>query len=217
MKILIGQPKREKRMDQLETEVHNHGSVDLILYPESYLNENQIVRICDLAKKYHITIVTGYKDHQDLDRVLIVNKSGRVILDRSKSLEGEQLNHPSKSEEGGITYGYLLCMEVFQGLEGLSEESSLDIIFNPIGVGMFSEEQYSDWSGEARKIAIQQEAFVMGASHADGSYRNCGFSIPIAYCFDKNGEALLLSKNDTRTRIIDTSTNTIETLESLFT
>nr|WP_246364136.1 hypothetical protein [Halobacillus locisalis] len=198
-------------------DVQSHKSVDLILYPESYLNEDQIVRTCELAKKNHVSIVTGYKDHQNLDRVLIINKSGEVILDRSKSLEGEQLNHPSKAEEGGITYGYLLCMEVFQGLEGLRDETSLDIIFNPIGVGMFSEEQYSDWSGEASKIAMQQEAVVIGASHADGSYRNCGFSIPIAYCFDKNGEALLLSKNDLRTRIIDTNTNTIETLESLST
>lgn len=49
--------------------------------------------------------------------------------------------------------------------------------------------------------------------HANGSYRNCGFSIPIAYCFDQEGNDLLLSKDDIRTRIFDTETNSIKIAE----
>jgi len=80
---------------------------------------------------------------------------------------------------------------------------------------MFSEEQYEEWTDEARKIAIREKAMVIGTSHADGSYRNCGFSIPIAYCFDQNGNNLLLSKNDTRTRIFDTETKLIKLVETI--
>ncbi|QHE52765.1 hypothetical protein [Pontibacillus sp. HMF3514] len=213
MKILIGQPKREQDLKQLETEIENSPSVDLILYPESYFKESYLEKACELAEKYNTAIITGYKDNYDLDRVLVINSDGKVILERAKTPEEGELYTPSTVEDKGMTYGYLLCREVFQGLEGLKDENSIDLIFNPIGVGMFSEEQFSDWSGEAKKIAVQQKTLVLGASHADGSYKNCGFSIPIAYCFDENGETIMLSKDDTRTRIIDTVTKTVEIKE----
>jgi len=214
MKILIGQPKREKDLNQLETEVNYYKSLDVILYPESYFQKEYIAKVCEMARSNSTTIVTGYKDEMDLDRVLIINKDGEIILDRSKTPEEEALNMPSSVLDEGVKYGYVLCREVFQGLDGLKNEKSLDIIFNPIGVGMFSEEQYSEWSGEARKIAVQQNSFVIGASHADGSYRNCGFSIPIAFCFDQNGEVVFLSKNDTRSRIIDTVTKSVNVIDT---
>lgn len=97
-------------------------------------------------------------------------------------------------------------------LNDVKTQENIQLIFNPIGVGMFSEEQYADWSGEAKQIAMQQRSLILGTSHADGSYRNCGVSIPIAYCFDETGETVLLSKNDTRTRIVDTVTKTIEVI-----
>ena len=81
---------------------------------------------------------------------------------------------------------------------------------------MFSEQQYKEWTNEARSIAINQNALVLGTSHADGSYRDCGFSIPIAFCFNEKGEALFLSKNDTRTRFFDTETRTCETVRNTF-
>lgn len=90
------------------------------------------------------------------------------------------------------------------GVEGLKTHEHLSIIFNPIGVGMFSEEQFTEWPEEARKIAVERKAMIIGTSHADGSYRNCGTSIPIAYCFDEKGEDVFISKNDTRTRVVDT-------------
>ena len=69
---------------------------------------------------------------------------------------------------------------------------------------MFSEEQFTEWSEEARKNAMERKAMIIGTSPVDGSYRNCGVSIPIAYCYDKNGEEVFLSKNDTQSRVLDT-------------
>ena len=88
--------------------------------------------------------------------------------------------------------------------------NKIDFITHPIGVGMFSDDQYELWINEAKKIAYTYNTIIMGTSHADGSYRNCGISIPIAYCIDNTGKALFISKSDTRTRIIDLDTKEIE-------
>ncbi|WP_137791605.1 hypothetical protein [Bacillus sp. E(2018)] len=215
MKILIGQPKRETELEQLEKEIKNYPSVDLILYPEGYLQATKLEEVRKLAKIFKTSIVTGYKDKHNKDRALIINHEGEIILEREKTPENDELYSPSIVKDNESMYGYLLCREVFLGLRGLKNEKTLDFIFNPIGVGMFSEEQYTEWSEEAKRISIQQKAWVLGTSHADGSYRNCGFSIPIAYCFDETGRDILLSKDDIRTRIVDTKTKTVDIISDL--
>ncbi len=98
----------------------------------------------------------------------------------------------------------MLCCEIF--LDNI-DFSDVEMIFNPIGTGMFSNEQFIEWSNRARDLAIKNDCFIIGASHADGSYRNCGISIPIAFVFDREGKEIYLSKNDTRTVLIDLETN----------
>ncbi|WP_181458366.1 hypothetical protein [Paenibacillus pabuli] len=89
-------------------------------------------------------------------------------------------------------------------LQGFRNENigRVDIVMHSIGVGMFSEEQYTEWIEEARQTAIQNQCIVMGTSHADGSYRDSEISIPIAYCIAPDGQVVLASRNDTRTRLI---------------
>lgn len=214
MKILISQPKMEKSLQQLIVELESFPEVDIFLFPEGYFTADYIEEVCNLAKKHHTYIVTGYKDDNKKDKVFIANRSGNIILERAKTPENKALYTPSKIKDENCSIGFLLCREIFQGLEEL-ENGKVEIIFNPIGVGMFSEEQYEEWTEEARKIAIKEKAYVIGASHADGSYRNCGFSIPIAYCFDQEGNDLLLLKNDIRTRIFDTETKSIKIAEKI--
>ncbi|MBT2292802.1 hypothetical protein J7E73_27460 [Paenibacillus albidus] len=98
--------------------------------------------------------------------------------------------------------GHILCEElVLQGVKG-EDTRNIDLIVHPIGVGMFSEEQFEEWIHAARQIAVAYRAMVIGTSHADGSFRGADESIPIAYCFDSHGEVVFISKNDTRTRIL---------------
>ncbi|WP_214756649.1 MULTISPECIES: hypothetical protein [unclassified Exiguobacterium] len=213
MKILIGQPKMEQHLEQFIQDIKANPAVDLMLYPEGYCQYTHLDEVKELAKTFQTAVVMGYRNEQNVDRALIINKRGETLLDRAKTPEAMPLFMPSTVDDDGLRYGYMLCREIFMGLDGLKSEEPIQIIFNPIGVGMFSEEQYSDWSGEAKQIALQQRSIILGTSHADGSYRNCGFSIPMAYCFDETGKAILLSKNDTRTRIIDTETKTVVVLE----
>ncbi|TCI54116.1 hypothetical protein EVJ24_07405 [Exiguobacterium sp. SH1S21] len=214
MKILIGQPKLEQHLEQFIHDIEMNPSVDLILYPEGYCKLTHLDTVSELANRFKTAVVMGYRDAQQKDRALIMNTRGDIMLDRAKTPETMALFTPFTVQDDDLRYGYLLCREIFMGLNGLKDDSSLQIIFNPIGVGMFSEDQYLDWSQEAKKIAIQQQAIILGTSHADGSYRNCGHSIPIAFFFDETGEPILLSKDDTRTRIVDTVQKTVEVLDS---
>ncbi|WP_026693949.1 hypothetical protein [Peribacillus kribbensis] len=211
MKMIIGQPVHEEQTVQLEAALKMSREAELILFPEGYVKEWQLMDVCHLAEEYSMYIVAGYKDSSLKDRAFIADPSGRLILDRNKTPEHSGLYQPSKVESNGNKLGFILCREVFQGLEGLGEEA-VDFIFNPIGVGMFSEHQFEDWTSEARNIARSQRAFVIGASHADGSYRNCGFSIPIAYCFDPEGNPIFIHKSDERIILLDTERKTADIL-----
>lgn len=214
MKILISQPMHEQNLEQLQEELLYSDSFDAILYPEGYItNDDNIAKVCELAKQYEKLIITSYRDRNNKDRALIINEAGEIILERAKSPMNGTLYRPSTVESNGNTIGYLLCVELLQGFIGLEEQASkLDFIAHPIGVGMFSEEQFEEWIEEAKRIADKYDTMIMGASHADGSYRNCGCSIPIAYCIDKNGKEIFISKNDTRTRIVNLETKAIEQL-----
>lgn len=139
MKILIAQPNRENTLESMKREVGNRPKVDVILFPEGYFQSDKIEDVSQLAKESNAYIVCGYKDENNKDRAFIVNQYGKVILERAKTPEDESLFAPSKIEDQGRRFGYLLCREIFQGMNGLGKEQ-VDIIFNPIGVGMFSEE-----------------------------------------------------------------------------
>ncbi|AJY75623.1 hypothetical protein [Paenibacillus beijingensis] len=204
MKFLIIQPKLENTILQLEKELRNNPSVNAVIFPEGYLNEN-VEQACALAKSYNTMLIGGHRRLQDRpkDRAIIINAAGEIVLDRVK------YSPMLFAVENGLKIGHILCDElVVQGLK-YNEVHEIDLIVHPIGVGMFSEEQFEEWINEAKKIAVTYRTMIIGTSHADGSFRDSGVSIPIAYCIDKNGEAVFISKNDIRSRILDLDTNEI--------
>jgi hypothetical protein len=102
-------------------------------------------------------------------------------------------------------------MEILKGVRDLKNAGAdINLIAHPIGVGMFSDEQFEQWVNKAKIIAKTYKTIIIGTSHADGSYRNCGVSIPISYCIDSNGEPIYISKSDTGTRIVNLDTITFE-------
>jgi len=215
MKILICQPLHETGTLQLETALRSNQSIDWVLLPEGYLSNRGLVQeACKLSRDYGVGVISGYRDENLKDRALVIDKSGAVILDRAKSSMDGRLLSPSSVESGGIAIGYLLCVELLQGLEGFNDLGihRMDFVAHPIGVGMFSEEQFDDWIAEAKRIAVEYKTLIIGASHADGSYRNCGISIPIAYCIGSDGEEIFVYKDDVRTVVLDTERKSIEWL-----
>lgn len=213
MRILIAQPIHEKEIDQLRKDVDNNKDIDMILYPEGYLSdEHALEAACTLAKENNTTIVTSYILNKK-NRAVIIDNNGEMILERAKT-EADfnvELVKPLSVRLNGKVIGYILCMEILKGTRDLKKvNEKINFIAHPIGVGMFSDEQFDEWINEATKIAKTYETMVIGTSHADGSYRNCGVSLPISYCIDCNGEPIFISKCDTRSRILDLETKQIE-------
>ena len=210
MKILIIQPKLEKRIEQLELELKLNPTIDIVIFPEGYLNEN-VIQACELAKKYNTVLIGGYRRLQDTpkDRVIVINRLGEVILDRVK------YSTTSFIENEGLKIGHILCDEII--VQGIKADEAFDInlMVHPIGVGMFSKEQFNEWISEATKIAITYKTMIIGTSHADGSYGDTGVSIPIAYCIDKDGTMIFLSENDVRTRIINLGSKEVSILSKV--
>ncbi|MBP3967392.1 hypothetical protein [Paenibacillus lignilyticus] len=204
MNFLIIQPKLEQNIAQLEIELQNNSSADAVIFPEGYLNEN-VEQACSLAKKHNMILIGGYRRLNESlkDRAIIIDRSGEVVLDRIKYSQTT-----FKSVEG-CKIGHILCDElVKQGVKS-EDTSGIDVIVHPIGVGMFSEEQFDEWINEAKKIAVTYKAMIIGASHGDGSFRGRNVSIPTAYCFDQYGKPIFISKNDIRTRMLDIATKTV--------
>lgn len=215
LKILIGQPVHENDIVQLENDIRKNKDIDIVLYPEGYLsNENALDKACNLAKDNHIMIITSYrKDNKD--RAIIINYDGEIILERAKTPpdENEELYLPLSVRCNGVNIGYLLCMEILKGARDFKKTGSpVDFIAHPIGVGMFSDEQFEQWIEEAKKIAKTYNTIILGTSHADGSYRNCGISIPISYCIDCDGETVYISKSDVRTRIVNLESKEVKVI-----
>ncbi|WP_449602409.1 hypothetical protein [Paenibacillus sp. Marseille-Q9583] len=215
MRLLVAQPKHEPHLEHLLKEMSRQDSFDAVLYPEGYVaDEASVKTLCEVAKTYKKLIITGYRNSNNKDRALMIHPSGDIILERAKSPMDEQLYRPSVAEADGLSIGYLLCVELLQGYVGLEGQAeSLDFIAHPIGVGMFSEEQFKLWIGEATRIAVKYNTMIIGTSHADGSYRNCGISIPISYWIDSTGEPIYISSNDTRSRIINLDTRQVDVLD----
>lgn len=150
MRVLIGQPLHEDKIEHLENEIKANKDIDFVLFPEGYLaNEKALVSAREIAKKYKVTIATSYK-RDNKNRALIINNIGEIVLERAKTLPDENIK--------------------------LYEPSSV----------------------------------IIGTSHADGSYRNCGVSLPISYFIDSDGEAIYISKSDTRTRIVNLTSKEFE-------
>lgn len=216
MRILIGQPVHEKQIEHMKNTIKANDKIDLVLYPEGYLwDENALEETCKLAKEYNVIVVSSYR-RNNKDRAIIIGSDGKKILERAKNVPDEnvELYNPLAVTYNKNTIGYILCMEILKANRDLKRvEEKIDLIAHPIGVGMFSEEQFEQWVGEAKAIAKTYKTIIIGTSHADGSYRNCGVSIPISYCIDSNGEPIFISKSDTRTRIVDLSARKVEIIE----
>jgi len=215
MKVLIGQPIHENSISQLEAEIKANEDIDIVLYPEGYLSdENVLKNACELALEYSVCIITSYRCDNKY-RAVIINNLGEKILERAKTLpaDNESLVLPLTVDYNGNILGYLLCMEILKGMRDLkSVNRKFDFIVHPIGVGMFSNEQFDLWINEAKNIAKTYNTIIIGTSHADGSYRNCGISLPISYFIDNDGEIIYASKSDTRTRIVNLYTKEVEIL-----
>lgn len=210
MNILIMQPKLEESILQLENELKSNANVDMVIFPEGYLNEN-IEQACQLAKDMSTILVGGYRRMSDhpKDYAVLIGADGHVCIDRQKYTQTQIATIE------GLRIGHILCDELL--LQGLKKEPNqlLDLIVHPIGVGMYSIEQFNEWIGKAKEVAVNHQVMVIGVSHANGIFKGADQSIPIAYFLNSDGGSVFVAQNDTRTRLVDLTTKKVSILEEL--
>ncbi|HCM90221.1 MULTISPECIES: hypothetical protein [Vagococcus] len=217
MKSLLCQAKHENNLETLEKLLIDYPDIDYMLFPEGYLNNiDSLNKAKMLAKKYHTYIISSLRHHGDT--AIVIDAFGDILYNRKKtaSHDEEKLVNPVffTDSHHQKNVGFLLCMEILKGMRDLPL-IHYDFILQPIGVGMFKEEQFDLWLNEAIKIAKKFNTIVIGASHSDGSYKNCGVSIPISYCIDSNGVPVYVLKNQLKTQIIEiTDNNSVRLINS---
>ncbi|WIV17671.1 hypothetical protein QPK24_14710 [Paenibacillus polygoni] len=107
MKILIGQPKLEDDVKQLEEALKQYPEAELVFFPEGYLNDN-VEQARELAKAYQVLLITGYRkmNENPKDQVIIIDKSGQILLDRPKYTAKKTV------KANGCNLGVILCDEL---------------------------------------------------------------------------------------------------------
>lgn len=206
MKLLICQAPHEDKIEVLEKMIVTNKDVTYFLFPEGYINsESSFDRAKELAKDHSVNIITSLRIHNN-DLAVIINSQGENSYRRYKTNNNikVKLNSPLCYHDllNKKSIGFLLCMEILKGERDLPKKH-YDLIVHPIGVGMFSEEQLDIWIGEAKKITKKYRTMIVGVSHSDGSYKNCGVSIPISYCINREGKVLHLDRRKSNSKIID--------------
>lgn len=200
MKILVSQPRLERNLEQLQAELMRYPDVTAAVFPEGYLHTN-LPQACELAAHTRTLLISGSKNPKD--RAVIINREGEVLMDRAK-----YSGYVSTLVED-LVITPILCDELVLHEVGEANGPQTDLFVQPIGVGMFSEEQFDEWVTKAKEIASRHQAMVIGTSHADGSFRGSEVSLPIAYWMDRDGKPLFISKGDVRSRIVNLRTKEI--------
>jgi len=78
MRILIGQPKFETGILQLTNDIQMNSNIDLVLYPEGYLDsEKALEEACTLAKTNNIIIISSLRKNNK-DIAISINSKGNI-------------------------------------------------------------------------------------------------------------------------------------------
>ncbi len=178
--------------------------VEMLMFPEGYLQSGNLEKVRELARKHKKWIVSGMDD----DRVLSHGMETGIIIDPSGDIAGEhrktsltkwevehgcQRGNSIKVIETPLgKFGFAICYEIhFPEVSRILALQDAEIIFNPIGSGMWNEAQFNVWNAIARARASENSAFVVGCSHFD----DC---IPVAFAYAPGGECLASSREQNR-------------------
>ncbi len=178
-------------------------TIDLFLFPECYLNADQLTETSKVVTSVNKWLITSYTDKRKPEKYetgVVFNRKGEIVGEHSKTTptgsEREEGFQPGKeitaidTEFGKV--GVCVCYEMhFPEIAREYRLQGVKLIFNPIGTGMYDEEQYKVWTSLGRVRAYENCAFTFGCSHYSDA-------IPIAYAYDMNGLELLAAREANR-------------------
>lgn len=185
-----------------------HQGVDLLLLPEGYLGSDQLPEACALSKKHKKWLVTSMEDTRTKGSAyqtgIVVNPEGKVVGEHKKtSVTQYELDNNVQAGDSieaiptpfGLV-GLAICFEIhFPEITRVYALQGARIIFNPIGTGMWNEQQLKQWSSIACARASENGVFMLGCSHFNDA-------IPMAYAYSPRGECLALVRDANRMVVV---------------
>lgn len=193
----------EKDLSELKRFITDSWA-DVLLFPEYYLDSNKIDEVCDLCKKNNKWLITGMEDRRFKDKfyqsAIVISNKGKLIGSHLKTSitkfeidSGQDIGDSIEiieTEFGKI--GIAICYELhLPEISRILALKGAEIIFNPIGTGMWNEDQYTIWTNLASIRAYENGVFVVGCSHYNDG-------IPIAFAYDLKGKCILKERSVNR-------------------
>lgn len=208
MKFGLVIAKKEKDLSGLDRFLKEGSDVEVFLFPEGYLKEENLKQTKQLVKQHKKWLVSSFSEGREgkkFETGIIINPEGEIVGKHRKTTltkrEVERGFRPGKditpitSDFGKA--GICVCFEIhFPEIAREYKLQGARIIFNPIGTGMYNEEQYKLWTAVAKARAHENRVFVLGCSHFSDA-------IPIAYAYDKEGVEILRARNASRLFKVD--------------
>lgn len=200
--IVIAKPET-KTISEIEKYISS-DRVEMLMFPEGYLQSRNLEKVRGLAKKHQKWIVSGMDDRRNLSRRMqtgiIIDPSGNIAGEHCKTSltkweveRGYQRGDSIKAIDTPLgRFGFAICYEIhFPEVARILALQSAGIIFNPIGSGMWDEAQFEVWNAIARARASENNVFVVGCSHFNDH-------IPVAFAYAPGGECLVSSREQNR-------------------
>ncbi len=197
IKITLVIPKKGEDLKEMEKFLKQEEA-DIYIFPEGFLETEQLPEALRLIKETDRYVITGLKDTRtdnSYQTALIIDK-GNIVGDYRKNIltqgEKEKGRVPGESiycldtKYGKI--GIPICYEIhFPEVPRVMALEAPFMLVNLIGTGMYHEQQYDQWTTLAKARAIENEVYVLGCSHYAGE-------IPLAFAFSPKGEMIVQSK-----------------------
>lgn len=196
--LVIATP--ESGLSELEKYIPDR-SADVFLFPEGHINSNlleETKRLVSNSKKWLITTVEDYREGGRVYQTgIVINPQGEIVLEHKKT------SITRSEEEQGLARGDSLkivetpigkiaicvCYELhLPEVARVYALNGAEIIFNPIGTGMWHEHQFQIWTALAQARSYENGVFIVGCSHYNEA-------IPIAFVYAPNGECLLQERS----------------------
>ena len=200
--MIIAKPETET-ISEVEKYISSDWA-EMLMFPEGYLQSENLERVQELAKEHKKWIVTGMDDQRDsarqMEAGIIIDPSGSIAGEHRKTSltkweveHGYQRGNSIKVIDTPLgKFGFAICYEIhFPEVARILALQGAEIIFNPIGTGMWHEAQFDVWNAIARARASENNAFVVGCSH----FNDC---IPVAFAYAPGGECMVSSREQNR-------------------
>ena len=200
--IVVAKPETET-ISEVEKYISSDWA-EMLMFPEGYLQSKNLEKVRKLAREHKKWFVTGMDDKRDpahwTETGIVIDPSGEIVGEHRKtSITEWEVEHGYKRGNSIEVIntplgklGFAVCYEIhFPEISRVLALQSVEVIFNPIGTGMWHEAQFHVWNAIARARASENNAFVVGCSH----FNDC---IPIAFAYAPGGECLVSSREQNR-------------------